>query len=168
LAEATDAATQHEPGSGAATEAETSQRDENEGRRRRRRQEVTILALPLADPHAPLLLSWSLLSGAALVLEPDHRALGATAVWARPTLFLGDDEDLRRLASEAGDRAPSPVAALVELLRRLLALLGARLSPPLPLGRLHTVLRIGESRDGGAEGPWAGRVRVLDASAFVS
>lgn len=137
--------------------------------RSRPRPEVTILARPLSDPHAALLITWSLLTGAALVLEPDRRALVATTVWVRPTLFVGDDDELRRLAAEIGDRAPSPLAGLGALLRRLLAPLGVHSASALPLGRLHTALRIGDTRGREVERFWSERgARVLDGTAFFS
>lgn len=138
-------------------------------RQGRHRQEVAILACPLSDPHASLLVTWSLLAGAALLLEPDPAALVATAVWARPSLFLGDDDDIRRLAAEVEGGAPSPLAALANLGRRLLGALGAHPAPALPLARLHTVLRAAAGRETGSDGtPWRLRgVRVLDAADFL-
>lgn len=95
-----------------------------------RRRDVAVLAAPLAGP-ARLLLAWAVLTGAALVLEPDPAALAATAAWARPTVFLGDAAAVAALRA----RVPPP-----SLLRRLLSrrrLFGR------PFGRLRALVVAG-------------------------
>lgn len=94
-----------------------------------RSRDVAVLAAPLAGP-ARLLLAWAVLTGAALVLEPDPAVLAATAAWARPTVFLGDAAAVAALRA----RVPSP-----PFLARLLS----RRRPPLPFGRLRALVVAG-------------------------
>lgn len=95
----------------------------------RRRRDVVVSAHPLEAPAGRLLLAWSLVagdSGAALVLEPEPGRLVATAVWARPTVFVGAAPERRALRDwlAAHDRPHTRI----------------RRRPRPPLRRLHTVL----------------------------
>lgn len=99
--------------------------------------EVTVLTRAPTTPAGRLLVAWSLLAGAALVLEPAAGARVPTAVWARPTLFLGNAAELATLAV---------AARRYEAVRpggwwhRLRAAFGLPAPPPRPFGRLHTLL----------------------------
>jgi len=93
----------------------------------RREREITVLAEPLLNPQARLQLGWALLSGAALLLEPDARAFLGTAAWARPTVLFGGAAELARLGERLGRES-------------------GRRRRRLPFGRLHTwVLPPGET-----------------------
>lgn len=87
-------------------------------------REILVSCHPLSDPAERRLLAWATWTGAALLLEADRAAGPATALWARPTLFHGDANDLAALR-----RAVSR--------RRLFR-------PRLPFGRLHTIFPEGE------------------------
>jgi hypothetical protein len=78
----------------------------------RSRREVLVLPADLAEPADRVLFTWSLLAGAALVLEPEPAALVPTALWARPTVFHGDPQ---RLAAFRRAAAGAPQAALRRL-----------------------------------------------------
>jgi hypothetical protein len=78
----------------------------------RSRREVLVLPAGLPEPADRVLLTWSLLAGAALVLEPEPAAVVGTALWARPTLFYGDPP---RLAAFRRAAAGAPRAALRRL-----------------------------------------------------
>jgi hypothetical protein len=119
---------------------------------RRGGQEVVVTARPLAEPGERRLLSWALLAGAAVVLEPLAANLVATAAWARPTVFRGSAAELAALAAavEADERA-----GLGGLVRRARRRLAPNATPGLPLGRLHTLLATGPP--GPAEGWWRRR-----------
>lgn len=78
----------------------------------RSRREVLVLPADLPGPADRVLFAWSLLAGAALVLEPEPAALVPTAFWARPTVFHGD---AARLAAFRRAAAGAPRAALRRL-----------------------------------------------------
>jgi hypothetical protein len=90
-------------------------------------REILVSFRPLADPGARQLLAWATFHGAALLLESDRAAGGASAVWARPTLFHGDASDLAVLR-----RALERRSLLRPIRRRL------------PFGRLHTIVLEGD------------------------
>ncbi|HEX5761051.1 MAG TPA: hypothetical protein VF121_17825 [Thermoanaerobaculia bacterium] len=89
----------------------------------RSRREVVVAGAGLRDPGDRALFTWSLLTGAALVVEPEPAAVVPTTLWARPTLFHGDAD---RLAAFRRGAAGAPRAAL----RRLHSLV---LAGPAPL-----------------------------------
>ena len=117
------------------------------------RRDVAVLAAPLAGPlagPARLLLAWAVLTGAALVLEPDPAALAATAAWARPTVFLGDAAAIAALRA----RVPPP--------SRFARLLSRRRSA-LPFGRLRALVVAGPPLPEAEAAFWSARgVRMLD------
>ncbi len=78
----------------------------------RSRREVLVLPADLPGPADRVLFAWSLLAGAALLLEPEPAALVPSALWARPTLFHGDPP---RLAAFRRTAAGAPPAALRRL-----------------------------------------------------
>ena len=78
----------------------------------RSRREVLVLPADLPEPADRVLFTWSLLAGAALVLEPEPAALVPSALWARPTVFHGDPPRLAALRRAA---AGAPRAALRRL-----------------------------------------------------
>ena len=75
-------------------------------------REVLVLAADLPEPADRVLFTWSLLAGAALILEPEPAAFLPTALWARPTVFHGDPS---RLAAFRRAAAGAPRAALRRL-----------------------------------------------------
>jgi hypothetical protein len=93
----------------------------------RRGREILVSFRPLADPAERQLLAWATWTGAALLFESDRSTGPASAVWARPTLFHGDAQDLAVLRRAAS---------------------GRRLRWPgrsrFPFGRLHTILLDGD------------------------
>ena len=91
----------------------------------RREREIVVTGGRLEDPAVRRLLSWTLLSGAALVLEDDAATAVATAAWARPTVFQGDARELAAL-------------------RKAVEEVSGRSRRQLPFGRLHTLLVLGE------------------------
>jgi len=102
---------------------------------RHRGREIALASLDLRSRGGRALLSWGLLTGAALVLEPDPRALPASTAWVRPTLV-------------AGEAAP-----LVELARQLRRGEGRRRrrwwhlrGPDRPVGRLRLLVVLGGGR----------------------
>jgi hypothetical protein len=100
--------------------------------------EVAVTTAALENPGERLLLAWSLLAGAALVLEPEPAARVATAVWARPTLFAGTAAEAAHLAREAESwQREWREGWTARLLRRLRKAPG---KPSRPFGRLHTLV----------------------------
>lgn len=101
--------------------------------------EVTVLTRSPTTQAGRLLVAWSLLAGAALVLEPAAGARVPSAVRARPTLFLGDAAEVVALAAAARRYETSLPGGWW---RRLRAALGRPAPPPRPFGRLHTLLLV--------------------------
>jgi hypothetical protein len=100
------------------------------------RREVAVTTAILDRPCERLLVAWSLLTGSALVLEPDPAARVATAVWARPTLFAGSPAEAAVLARDAeGWRREWQEGWTARLARRL-----RPQTPTRPFGRLHTLV----------------------------
>ena len=58
----------------------------------------------LEEPDFQVLLAWTVLAGAAWVLEPDSEAFHETVLWARPTIVAATGEELRRLTAAMQDR----------------------------------------------------------------
>ncbi len=110
--------------------------------RRRPRREIALASFDLAEADGRTILSWALLSGAALVLEPDPRSLGGVAAWARPTLVAGPLRGLEAL-EQTGRRLEE--RRLARWARRL-----GRRAPGRPFGRLRTVVLLGTGRLGAA------------------
>jgi hypothetical protein len=103
----------------------------------RSRREVLVFGGRLDDRDDRVLLTWALLAGAAVLLEPEPAAVIPTAVWARVTLFHGDAARLAALR-RAVEQEREPLGA------RLLRRFGRRRSiPQRPLGRLHTLVATG-------------------------
>lgn len=127
------------------------------GFRVRRGRDIVVSARPLGDPGERSLLSWALLAGAAVVLEPRSGAHVATAAWARPTVFAGTAAEVEALARAAEVyRSPFPRRLLRRLLRR---------PPARPFDRLHTVLLRAGSIPGELEREWRQRgARILHAA----
>lgn len=98
---------------------------------------VTVLGRRPEDPAAVLLVRWSLLTGAALVLEPAAGALVPTAAWARPTLFLGTAGEVAALAVAARRGEGSYSGGWW---RRLRAAVGRPAPPRRPFRRLGAVV----------------------------
>jgi hypothetical protein len=85
-------------------------------------REILVAFRSLSAPATRRLLAWATWTGAAVLLESDRGAGGASAVWARPTVFHGDASDLAVLRRAlAGRRLLRPIR------------------PRLPFSRLHTI-----------------------------
>jgi hypothetical protein len=93
-------------------------------------RQILVLGASLDDPATRAVLSWATVNGAALLLEPDAGSVLGTAVWARPTLFVGSADEIARLRRAAESQETG-------WLRRWL---GRGNRPRLPFGRLRTVL----------------------------
>lgn len=106
-------------------------------------REIVVSAGPLADPAERDLLAWATLTGAAVVLEPAAERLVDSAVWARPTVFLGTAEEADRLLDRADAADREGWAGFGKRLRRLA---GRPAVPGRPLGRLHTLFVRGTER----------------------
>ncbi|MEM7482515.1 MAG: hypothetical protein AAF481_15170 [Acidobacteriota bacterium] len=91
-------------------------------------RDVLVLADPLSEETSAGGLAWSLLSGAALLLERDPALFLPAVLWARPTVFWGRRDQVEALE-----------AALPEGSRRP----GRRH----PLRRLRAIVAVGQ-------GPW--------------
>lgn len=93
-----------------------------------------------------VLLSWSTVSGAALLLAPSPDSLVGSAVWARPTVFCGNAAELAAFRHAVEQEKPP---------------FWARRKGRLPFGRLRTVLWIGDGPSDEERAFWEGRgVRV--------
>jgi hypothetical protein len=106
----------------------------------RPRREVVVVAPPFAGEGEGMLFAAAVVDGAAVVVEPSRAAFVATAAWARPTIFRGEGSEIVALAGEA---AAAERTGFNGWWRRVLRLLGADPPPPLPFGRLHTLLVAG-------------------------
>jgi hypothetical protein len=60
-------------------------------------RDIVVLSGPLDDPAERAMLSWALMTGAAVVLEPNPVQRVATAAWIRPTVFHGTPEEIAAL-----------------------------------------------------------------------
>lgn len=103
----------------------------------RPRRQVLVVTPPFADEAARLFFAAAVVDGAAVVVEPSAAGLVATAAWARPTIFRGGRAEVVALAGAAAAAERSGFAGWQWRVRRLL---GAEPPPPLPFGRLHTLL----------------------------
>lgn len=105
-------------------------------------RDVVVAGGSLASLPVHVLLSWSLVSGAAVVLEPERAAYRETVRWVRPTLLAGTARQLeglwrelaprparRRLRFWSRGRAEDGLAPPVDRLRAV-AVLAAEGSPP--------------------------------------
>jgi len=102
---------------------------------RHRGREIALANLDLRARDGRALLSWGLLTGAALFLEPDPRSLSASTAWARPTLVAAGAAPLVELARQLRRRESGRRRSL----RR-------RRSPDRPFGRLRLVVVLGGGR----------------------
>lgn len=103
--------------------------------RPRRGREIALASFDLRTRGGRGLLTWALVTGAALFLEPDPRALPGSTAWARPTLVAADAAPLVELARQIRRREQGR-------LRRL----RRRRGPPHPFGRLRLVIVLGGGR----------------------
>jgi hypothetical protein len=92
-------------------------------------RQILVLSTDRNDPATRAVLSWATVHGAALLLEPERETVLGTAVWARPTVFLGSIDEIARLRRAAENQGTG-------WLRRL----RSPKQPRRPLGRLRTVL----------------------------
>lgn len=99
--------------------------------RREGEREIVLANLDLRRDGDRGLLAWALVTGAALLLEPDARTVPATAAWARPTLVAAPARPLGELVRSLRVRPGRP-------LRRSR---GRR-----PFGRLRLVVVLGPGR----------------------
>jgi hypothetical protein len=103
------------------------------------------------------LLSWALITGAALLLEPDPRAVAGSAAWARPTLVAAGAQPLAELVRWLRGREGRPGPRWLASLRRS--------RTRRPFGRLRLLVVLGPGRLPVDDVPfWADRgVAVLRA-----
>lgn len=93
-----------------------------------------------------VLLSWSTVYGAALLLAPTPESLVGSAAWARPTVFCGNASEMAAFRRAVEQEKPP---------------FWVRKKDRLPLGRLRTVLWSGEGPSEEERGFWERRgVRV--------
>ena len=95
------------------------------------RRDVVVLSGPWSEPVARSMLSWSVVTGAAVVLEPEPERRVATAAWARPTVFHGSAAEVAALRRAAESKRKGP-----------------------PFGRLRTVLLSEDDEPLAADGAW--------------
>jgi hypothetical protein len=95
----------------------------------RKARGIVVLCGPFDDPAEGALLAWATLCGAAVVLEPTPALRVPTALWARPTVFLGSPEEIAALRHRVARESS----------RRRFALWGRR-RRALPLRRLRALL----------------------------
>ncbi len=68
------------------------------------RRTIVCASPQLDQAAAQLLEAWTLVRGAAWVLEPDSASFVETALWARPTLVWGLPGEIEQLAARLGTR----------------------------------------------------------------
>lgn len=111
-------------------------------------REIVLAHLDLRRPGDEAFLGWALANGAALVLEPDRRAVASFAAWARPTLIAAGAHELADLGRSLRGREEGQ-GRWSRLGRRLARLLPRAPRPARarrPLGRLRLVVVLGEGR----------------------
>lgn len=72
------------------------------------RRDIVVLSGPWSEPVARSVLSWAIVTGAAVVLEPDPERRVATAAWARPTVFHGTAAEVGALCRVAKRKKKRP------------------------------------------------------------
>ena len=69
------------------------------------RERWILCATPALTPRGlQVVLAWTLLAGAAWVLEPDSEAFHETVLWARPSIVVATAAELGRLSAALKDR----------------------------------------------------------------
>lgn len=111
-------------------------------------REIAFAHLDLRRPGDEAFLGWALANGAAIVLEPDRRAVASFAAWARPTLIAAGAHELADLARNLRGRGNAPEAwtRFTRWLARLLPRAPRPARARRPLGRLRLVVVLGEGR----------------------
>lgn len=69
-------------------------------------RDIVVLSGPLDDAIERAVLSWAVMTGAAVVLEPTQGHRVATAAWVRPTVFYGTAEEIAQLRLEVEKERP--------------------------------------------------------------
>jgi hypothetical protein len=127
--------------------------------RRNGTREIVVLGRSLGEEAGRLVAAWAVAAGAAVVaVEPE--GMTAAAVWARPTVFCGGEEEVAALRREIEGR-PRRVGGR-RWMGRTWGGQGARSAARrLPLGRLRVVLQ--EEPPGAPEvAYWGGRGARLE------
>jgi hypothetical protein len=88
-------------------------------------REIAVIGRSPAAWPERVLLSWSTVYGAALLLAPSPESLVGSAVWARPTLFCGNAAEMAAFRRAVTEEKPP---------------FWVRKKGRLPFGRLRTVL----------------------------
>ncbi len=88
-------------------------------------REIAVIGRSPATWAERVLLSWSTVYGAALLLAPSPESLVGSAVWARPTLFCGNAAEMAAFRRAVAEEKPP---------------FWTRKKGRLPFGRLRTVL----------------------------
>jgi hypothetical protein len=105
-------------------------------------REIAVIGRSPATRLERVLLSWSTVYGAALLLAPSPESLVGSAVWARPTVFYGTTSELSAFRHAVEQEKPS---------------FWDRRKGRLPFGRLRTVLWSGDGPSEEARGFWESR-----------
>ncbi len=108
-------------------------------------REIALAHLDLRRPGDELFLGWALAAGAALVLEPDRRAVASFAAWARPTLVAAGAHELAELARSLRGRVEER-GAWSRLGRRLATRSPRPSRARRPFGRLRLLMVLGDGR----------------------
>lgn len=127
-------------------------------------RQIVLAHLDLRRPEDEACLGWVLVTGAALVLEPDLRAVPGSAAWARPTVVVAPATALAELARRLRTTTSRPGRVLGGL-RMLVGPAGGS-GAAAPFGRLRRVIVVGDGRLPVDDVPfWAERaVSVLRAA----
>jgi hypothetical protein len=104
------------------------------------RRDIVVLSPPWDEPAARSMLAWAVVTGAAVVLEPDPARRVGTAAWARPTVFHGSAAEVGALC-----RAAARAAGRRWWRTR---------RPRLPFGRLRASLLTGDDQPLSADRLW--------------
>lgn len=108
-------------------------------------REIALAHLDLHRPGDEAFLGWALATGAALVLEPDRRAVTSFAAWARPTLVAAGAHELAELARWLRGRVEGR-SVRARLARRLAARSARPAGARRPFGRLRLLVVLGDGR----------------------
>jgi hypothetical protein len=72
---------------------------------RTRKREILVCAEPLGSLQGQVLVAWSALTAAALLLEPEPAHFRGTVQWSRPTVLAGRAAQLAAVRRDCGEEA---------------------------------------------------------------